>query len=166
MGLNLKASVLVEGLFTGATDATTPEQAIKLRSIISFLDGIAAGKADRFYTKNRVIAASASESLDLAGTLTDAFGAVITFAKVNLLYVAAAKTNVNDVVIGGAATNGFITPFGAATDKIKVRPGGVLLLACDAGYAVTAGTGDLLQIANSGAGSAVNYTIGLAGRSA
>ena len=166
MGLLLKASVLLEGEVFGANDLGTPDMDIKIRAILNFLNGVTAGKADRFYADQNTLAASASASLDLAGSLLDPVGGPATFAKVNLIYVKAAAGNANDVVIGGAASNGFVTPFGAATDKIRVKPGGVLLLACDAGYLVTAGTGDLLQIANGGAGTPVTYDIVLAGRSA
>lgn len=52
-----------------------------------------------------------------------------------------------------------------SSDIINIRPGGALiLLAPDAtGYAVTAGTGDLLRIANSAGSTSVTYDIILIG---
>lgn len=139
----------------------------KIKRSLALQDGAAAGQANRLFTDTRTLAASGSESLDLVGTLADAFGASITFARVKLLYIAAADGNVNNVVVGGVASNGFATPFADATDKLVLRPGAWVALAAgkaDAtGYAVTASTGDLLQIANSGAGTPVTYTIAIVG---
>ena len=166
MSLKLKVSALVEGEYKGVNDLGTPRMDLAVKKILDFAPGVAAGQLDKLFADSRTLAASATESLDLAGSLTDPLGQALSFAKVNVLMVRAAATNANDVVIGGAASNGFTSPFGAADDKIKIRPGGCVLLFCDAGYAVTAGTGDQLQIANGGAGSAVAYDIVLAGRSA
>jgi len=58
--------------------------------------------------------------------------------------------------------------FLAASDGISVRPGGLFCWAApDAtAVAVTAGTGDLLAIANSGAGTSVTYDVVIIGSSA
>ena len=82
-----------------------------------------------------------------------------------LLLIRAAAGNTNNVVVGGAASNQFVTPFGAGAHTLTVRPGGMLLMVANdaTGYAVTAGTGDLLRIANSSSGSAVTYDIVLLG---
>lgn len=141
----------------------------KIARSLALADGTTAGKANRLFTNQSTIAASGADSLDLAASLIDAFGATITFAKIKLLYVSAAAANTNNVVIGGAASNGFITPFGDATDKLVLRPGAFVVLGAgvaDAtGYAVTASTGDLLAIANSGAGTSVTYDIAIVGTS-
>lgn len=130
--------------------------------------GTAAGQADLAFSDTRTLAASASESLDLAGGLTDALGASLTFARVKGLVVVAAAANTNDVVIGGAASNAFVGPFADATDKIKVKPGGTISLWAPGAtaYPVTAGTGDLLQVSNSGAGTSVSYDVIIIGASA
>lgn len=130
--------------------------------------GTGATQADRLFTDNRTLSASASEDLDLAGVLTDAFGATLTFARIKGLVIKAATANTNNVIVGNAASNGFITWCGGATNTVTVRPGGVFALwAPDAtAYAVTAGTGDLLHIANSGAGTSVTYDVILIGASA
>jgi hypothetical protein len=55
----------------------------------------------------------------------------------------------------------FRRPFADATDKINIGPGDVFLITrrSAAGLPVVAATGDILKIANSGAGSAVTYRI-------
>lgn len=131
-----------------------------------FTSGIGANQADRLFTDDRQIAASGTEDLDVAGGLTDAFGATITMARVKAVFFQAALANINNVVIG-AGTNPWLTALGA-TGTITLRPGAWFgLCAPDAvAYAVTAATGDILKVANSGAGTVVNYTVMILGASA
>lgn len=130
-----------------------------------FTNGAGANQANEVFSDIRTLTASSTENLDLAGSLTGAFGETLTFTKVKALVIVAAAGNTNDVVVGGAASNGFSTPFGDPTDTVKVKPGGALVLIAPdaAGYAVAAGTGDLLKIANGGSGTGVTYTIVIVG---
>lgn len=130
-----------------------------------FTDGTGANQAKTVFTDIRTLAASASENLDLAGGLVDAFGNTITFTKVKAILVQADPANTNNVVIGNAASNGFVGPFGAGTHTLAIPPGGAAaLIAPDVnGWTVTAGTGDLLKVLNSAGGTGVNYTITIIG---
>lgn len=165
----LKILAAVSATLAGANDLAQPLQSLNERTSLTFTDGTGADQCDMVFADTRTIAASGSESLDLAGGLTDAFGATMTFAEIVAIYVKAAAANTNDVVVGGAASNAYVGPFGDATDKVKVKPGGVLLIAGPnaAGLgAVTASTGDILQVANSGGSTGVTYDIIIVGRSA
>ena len=141
-----------------------------LQLALELADGTGAGKADLAFTDTRTLAASATEDLDLAGALADPFGVAQVFARVKVLVVQAAKTNTNNVLVSRPASNGLASLFSAAGDQLILRPGAFLLLAAgqaDAtGYAVTAGTGDLLTVSNSGAGTGVDYSIAVVGCSA
>jgi len=149
-------------------DLSTSFDTIERNKTFTFTDGAGLDQADVHWSDERTLAASASEDLDLAGgaVLIDAFGTALALTEVVAIYIEADSTNTNNVLVGGAAANGFTTPFGAATDRIVVRPGGAaLLIAPDAtAYAVAAGTGDLLRVANSGAGTSVKYRIIIIGR--
>lgn len=129
----------------------------------AFSDGTGANQAQQVFADIRTLTASSTEDLDINGTsLQDGFGTNVALTKVRAIIVVAAAANTNDVVVGGAATNGFISPFGAATDKVKVQPGGMFALvngATSGGYAAVAATADLLRIGNGGAGTSVDYTI-------
>jgi len=137
---------------------------------VDLANGTAAGQADKIFHDTRTLAASANEDLDLAGSLVDALGTTITFARVKGLIIAAAAGNTNNVIVGGAASNQFLSWAGAGTHTVTVRPGAVFLLlagSADAtGYAVTPGTGDLLRVANSSSGSTVTYDVIVIGASA
>ena len=130
-----------------------------------FSGGTAAtDEADVLYSKTRTISASGSENLDLTGALTDAFGATVAAAEVVAIYVKAHAGNANDVVVGGAASNAFNGPL-SANGTLTIKPGEFTVLTNKAGWPVVAGTGDILKVANSGAGTSVTYTIVIVGRS-
>lgn len=128
-------------------------------------NGTGANQANQAYSGRRTLAASATENLDLSGGLTNAFGTSLVFAAIKAILIVAAAGNTNDVVVGGAASNGFISWVGDATDTVKVKPGGMLLIAAPnaAGFDVDAGTADLLKIANGGAGTGVTYDVVIIG---
>lgn len=134
----------------------------------SIANGTSAGQCDLVYAlDDQSIAASGTLDIDLSGSLTDPLGASVVFAKVDAIILVASASNTNNVVIGAAASNQFVGPFGAATHTIAVRPGGeITLWASGAGWSVTAGTADILRLANSGAGSAVVFDLVILGRSA
>jgi hypothetical protein len=169
MALDTSSVVLsVTGSQSNAIDFTNAIAPLARTYQMLYSTGTGAGSADRIFHDQRTIAISGTDDLDLAGVLTDVFGATVTFARIKAIVVAAASGNTNNVIVGGAASNQFLTWVGAATHTVTVRPGGFLALAAtDAtSYAVTAGTGDLLRIANSGAGTSVVYDIMLIGASA
>jgi hypothetical protein len=149
----------------GLGTARVPAQ---LNRSVSLANGTGAGKADKVYQARRTLAASATEDLDLAGVLTDALGAALTFVRVKGLFISAAAANTNNVVVGAAVSNAWATLLNA-TGTLTVRPGatvGAMAGAADAvGYAVTAGTGDLLKVANSAGGTSVTYDIFIVGAS-
>lgn len=136
---------------------------------VALANGVAAGQADKSWWDHRTLAISTSETLDLAGSLLDPFGGTITMARIKGLLISADTTNTNNVVVGGATSNAVAGLFGATTHTAIVRPGATLVwlagTADATGYVVTAGTGDLLQVANSGAGTTVGYSIVVIGTS-
>lgn len=165
-GVTADLAVRIDGAYVRAGDLGQPVTPLAERALVRLTPGTAAGQADLVFADTRSISASASEDLDLAGGLTDPFGVTLTFAKVKAIYIQAKATNTNDVVVGGAASNGFAGPFGGTTPTVSVKPGGVLLIAHPgAGWTVTASTSDLLKVANSSSGSAVAYDVIVVGTS-
>lgn len=166
-GTLLAVSAFAE--LTKALDLGTARAPHSLSRKMMLGSGTGAGKADRVFSDRRTLNASATEDLDLAGALIDAFGAAITFARIKGIIIAAADGNTNNVVVGNATSNAWAALLGA-TSTVTLRPGSFLAVGtgvADAnGYAVTAGTGDLLKVANSGAGTAVTYDVHIIGASA
>ncbi|MFF3310484.1 hypothetical protein [Streptomyces sp. NPDC002952] len=168
----LSGTVLAMSAFaelSTALDLGTAKAPQSFNRSVTLGSGTAAGKADRVFADRRTLAASATEDLDLAGVLLDAFGAAITFVRVKGLFISAAAANVNNVIVGASATNTWSTLLNA-TGTVTLRPGATLGAMAGVtdptGYAVTASTGDLLKIANSGAGTSVTYDIFVIGASA
>ena len=166
-GTMLAVSAYAE--LSSALDLGTGRAPQSLSRKVELANGTGAGKADRVFSDRRTLAASGTEDLDLAGVLLDAFGATITFARVKGLIIAAAAGNTNNVVVGAASSNPWATLLGA-THTLTLRPGAFIALgtgvADPTGYAVTASTGDLLKVANSGSGTGVTYDIHIIGASA
>jgi hypothetical protein len=169
MALSSTLAVSAFTELTGSSGLGTARIPAGLSRAVTLGSGTGAGKADRVYQARRTIAASGTDDLDLAGVLTDAFGASITFARIKGLFIAAAATNNNNVIIGNAASNAWATLLNA-TGTLTLRPGAVLATVAGAAdpttYGVTASTGDVLRLANSGGGSTVSYDICIVGASA
>lgn len=166
-GVTADLSAQLTGTYTGANDLGTVSFSFNERGLNRLTEGTTANKADKLFSDTRTLTASSTENLDLAGTLTDPFGTTVTFATVKAIYVQASTSNTNNVCVGGAASNGFVGPFADATDKMCVKPGGVLLITAPAtGWTVTASTGDILLVANSSSGSSVTYDVVIIGTSA
>jgi hypothetical protein len=168
MALSGSLRITLQALLSGTADIGSREQNVNYTVARPFSTGTGDGQTDLAFTDTRTLSASATENLDLAGGLTDALGNTLTFASIKALIVVAAAGNTNDVVVGGAASNAWAAPFGDATDAVKVPPGGVLVLADfgATGFAVTAGTGDILKVANGGSGTPVSYDLLIVGDSA
>ncbi|MFC7880484.1 hypothetical protein ACFUVV_01150 [Streptomyces sp. NPDC057376] len=169
MALSTVLALSAFGELSAAAGIGTARVPAQLSRSASLGSGSGAGQADRLYQARRTLPASATEDLDLAGALTDALGSAAVFVRVKGLFIAASKTNTNNVIVGAAAANAWSTLLNT-TGTLTLRPGaavGALADVDDAtGYAVTAGTGDLLKVANSGAGTAVTYDIFIVGASA
>lgn len=159
--LTARLDVQLSGVFENILDVGSASYPLEYGKHYNLAHGSGANQASSVFTDTRTLAASANEDLDLNGVLLDAFNTVIALTKVKALIITADPNNANDVVVGGAAANGATSFFGAADDKVKVKPGGVIaFIAPDAnGYPITAATADLLRVANGGAGTAVTYTI-------
>lgn len=167
MALTTNISVRLAATMTAALDLSTPVDALERLITQDMASGVGSGQADLMWHDRRTLDASANEDLDMAGVLTTGLGTTLALARVKLVWIYAAAGNTNTVVVTRPASNG-VPIFAAASDAIPVRPGGQLLVtAPDAtGYAVTAGTGDLINIGNGGSGTTVTYDVVIIGASA
>lgn len=160
MGASARVTLHLEVGYTAQLDLALASVPLLKDYLVNLASGTAAGQTDKVWHDTRTLSASTNEDLDLNGSgLLDAFGGNLAFVRVKGLIIAAAAANPNPITVGGAATNGFVSWVGSATDKVSVRPGAVLALfagqADATGYAVTAATADLLRIT---AGAGGNHT--------
>ena len=132
---------------------------------VTYTAGTGNNQINRRVTKRYTIAGSANQDLDLAASLTDDFGDTITFTKIKELIVSlAAPDGTLKVRVGPQnVTNGWQGPFGGvgASDYVDVFHH-QRFVDPFTGFAVTAGTGDILRIHNPG-GSSVTVDVVIAG---
>lgn len=164
-GVSARITLGIQATLTGATGLATAKVPLSVSKELEFSAGTAAvGQSNILYQSQRTLAASANEDLDLAGALADALGVTIAAAEIMAIYISAATGNTNNVNVTRPASNGFAGPFLAAGDGLAIPPREFILLTNRNGWPVVAATGDLLNIANSGAGTPVTYDIVVLGR--
>lgn len=170
MTLTSRIALAVSAAQTAVLDLGSASATLSKSYTATLASGTAVGQADKIFHDTRTLAASATEDIDLAGSLTDAFGTTLTFVRIKALIVAAAAANTNNVIVGGASATQFVSWNGGATHTVTVRPGAAFALiagVADAtGYVTAAGSTDLLKIANSSSGTGVTYDIVVIGASA
>jgi hypothetical protein len=167
VALDTNLLVKLDASLTSALDLVTAAAPLAINNRTRLTSGTGLGAADMLWSDTRTLAASGTEDLDLAASLTGPVGGTLTFARIKLLYVTALAANTNNVNITRPAANG-VPLFLAASDGVPVKPGGSFLwVAPDAtGIAVTAATGDLLTFTNSAGSTSVTYSVVIIGASA
>jgi len=167
MTLVVRSTTVIEATQTATADLSSPVDPLAITKRVDLASGVGANQADLMFHDRRTLAASGTEDLDLAGVLVDKFGTTLTFARIKEVWIVAAAANTNNVNVTRPAANG-VPLFLAAGDGLPVLPGGVFhwIAPNAAGIAVTAGTGDLLTVTNSAAGTGVTYDVVIIGASA
>lgn len=127
--------------------------------------GTAVGQADVVWSDTQSVGSGLANQIDLNATLTNAFGQVITFAKVRGIAVVAADANTTVITVQRGAANGFGVFNIAGAGSGSLNKSGFWAY-CDpnGGPAVTAGTADLLFVFNT-TGASANYDIAIVGTS-
>jgi hypothetical protein len=112
-----------------------------------FAAGVGALMSNYVYAVSRTLG-GASEDVDLAGGLTDVFGATLTFAEVKFFGVH--NTGTATITLGAASSNAWAGLFNA-TGTVTIPAGGFAIFGANdaTGFAVVAGTGDLLKVAGT-----------------
>ncbi len=154
--------------YTNALDLSTVTDALAKAYVDSLATGTGLDQSDVLWHDRRTLASAGTENLDLAGVLTNSFGATATFVKVKLVLIINRSTTAGEkFVIGGHATAAWEGWTTVAGSKITVGPNGFIALYNPslAGMAVTATTGDLLKVENTGSNSNI-YDVVIIGTSA
>jgi hypothetical protein len=167
LSLTTTITARIQAELTNALDLATARVPLDDNTRLTLSSGTGADAADLTFHDRRTINASANEDLDLVAVLSSALGSTLTFVELKAIKIVAAAANTNNVRLTRPATNG-VPLFLAAGGGLDIPPGGVLLWANpgDGDVTVTASTGDLLNVANSAAGTPVTYDITIIGTSA
>jgi hypothetical protein len=132
----------------------------------SFANGSAAGQASKYHRSVNTIAANATQSFDLAGSLVDPYGATLTFSTIRAVVVSIVSPDgIKSLNVGPqGVSNAWQGPFGgvSSTSYLNTKTFVSFVDSLNLGWTVTAGTGDILPIMNSSAVS-VQYVIWVLG---
>jgi hypothetical protein len=163
--LSTRIRVQVNAKLSSILDLVTAAAPLDQTITKNLANGVAANQADVIFSDQRTLADGATEDLDLAGGgLLDALGNAFAPAKVKALIIHASPDNTTNLTLFGDA-NG-VPILDDPSDTVTLKPGGVFVIVDPtlAGYAVTAGTGDVVQVENA-AGAAASYDIVIIGTS-
>ncbi len=153
----------LDSLLLRALDLGTAHDHLKLTIRNNLSNGTGSGQASQMWHDTRNLGASATENLDLAASLTNAFGVTLTFTTVKFILVQAAATNTNSVQFQRHTSAG-VPLFMAALDGISLAPGEWFCFASPTtGKTVTATTGDMFTVTNSAGSTGVDYSIVIIG---
>lgn len=129
-----------------------------------FEDGNDSGECDAiWHTEDQSLSDGASTTLDLSALTRTVLGSTITtaFLTIKAILIKVTSTTGGELIVGGAAANEWMYPFGAAGDQVSVPIASATLLSnVQWGWAVNT-TNKNLKIAASG--GAVTYSIAILG---
>jgi hypothetical protein len=162
MPLNASIGASLDLNYTGTGIGNAVPQFTKFKaSDIILADGTGSGQAAKVYSSVRTLATNTTEDLDMAGSLTDPLGVAVTFATIKAVVIRSDAANTTNLTLFGDANS--VPILGAAAHTIVLRPGGAFVwVAPQTGVTVTAGTGDIIQVANA-AGASATYSIEIIG---
>jgi hypothetical protein len=167
MAFRLQSLFKLDAELTSPLDLSTPTNPLAVARQLVLAQGTGAGQADMIWSDRFTIAASATQAVDLAGSLAGPFGGTLTFARIKMVVVMAAAGNTNNVNVVSDTTNGPLL-FLAKGDGIPVKPGGLFTWfdPSAGGAVITPGTADLINLVNSAAGTPVTVDVVIVGASA
>ena len=152
------------GSITMTNTATVGGSTVSAAPSHNFSDSLSLGtgldQGDLVYSAKAVaISGSATNALDVSGSLSDVYGTTITAVKMKMFYLKNLSTTAGDTLTIGGDANGMLL-MDAAADTITIQPNGFILLwqPSLAGMAVTAATGDIIDILEN-AGNANTYDV-------
>lgn len=140
--------------YSNPSDIASPSTSLQSSTTYVTLSGNSA------WWDTRTLGGTASEDIDLAGGVADVYGRTLTFTTITSLSVFNTGTTGGPIRIGGATASGWVGPFGTTADFVSVGRGFSYQQA-SSGWAVTAGSADILRIATTGVGT--NYNIIITG---
>jgi len=124
----------------------------------SYTDGESANQLEVFFRKSYAPVASATTSIDLSGSLTDAFGNALVLTTKVIKVLQVKNTGTTLLTVGG---NAAAIPFFGAVGDFWNLPGGATLTFDSpiTGIVVTAATGDILDVVNTSGSTAGAFDI-------
>ena len=162
---SLQLALSLTGSYAKQVDIDTAVKTISISKSLSLTNGQGDNQGDLLWYDSRQVSSGVPEDLDLAGSLSDLYGQTLTLVELVMLIIHNKSTTAAEQLqIGGDANA--VPIFGATADYLLLGAGGFLVYTApyDGTITVTAGTGDILQVA--AASGTIDYDIVVVGRSA
>ena len=163
--LNVLLRTNLEPGITGVSGGV--DQTIELFKILQ--NGTTSDLVDRVWYSSASLALSANTTIDLAGSLENIYGTAITFGKVKAIVLKNLSTTAGvDLSLGPNSSNGFGGSngvWGDVSDRSTIQAQGLFFWYDPNGVAVTAGTADILYLANLSGSTSCAYQILILGTS-
>ena len=158
MALTGRFALTIESTLTNPLDLSTPLDPLRysLSQVIS--DGAGANQANLHWHDTRQLAASATDDIDLAGALSGAFGATLTFARVKAILVRNKGTTAAAITVGPSPTNG-VANFLGTSDRLPAGALMAMALFDATGWPITAGSADRIRVTNTSGALTQEYEI-------
>lgn len=155
MSLSTNISVQVSSSLASTVGLQEAQASMSFSKAIALASGVAADMADKVYTNAYTILTGATQSIDVSGSLVDALGAAFVLVKLKAILIYSRPTNTTNLTLLGNANS--VPILGTKATTMTLLPGGLFLLIQPplAGIAVTAATGDILDIVNAAGASAL-----------
>lgn len=156
MTLQAKLALAISATLTGAPDVGGASHNIGEEISQIFKDGTGLGQATQVFADD--FSAASTQTYDLAGGVTNALGATLTFTAIKAIVI---KNDGAGAITFGGGSNPVGAFFANSADQNVIPAGGFLVLVdpTAAGQAVTAGTGDVLTLAGTNIAGTI-YVIG------
>lgn len=143
--------------------STGTSEAVVYKYEETFASGNGANEIEQIFRDTRVVTlATGTDDIDLSGALLDMFGDALAFLTIRELVIVNLSTVAGeDLLIGAAGSNPVISLFnGDASAQVPCRAGGAQVW-CDplVGFAVAAGSADVLRVQHDGAAGDINFDI-------
>lgn len=177
----LTGMISLEAQFTasGPLDLGSRSATLRLSKMLSLSFGTGENQANQIWQDRRILGGTVGETIDLIGTLKNAFGELVNMVAVKAIIIINRSDETTttpshsatdaDMIIGDTGTAGteFQGPFDDAGDSIKLEAGGMFCITnpTAAGWAAGLGASDLLYIKNNDAVDELMYDIVLIGES-
>jgi len=165
MDLVSQVNASITGTSTKPGDlGITPTTSVAESISMTLADGVGASQSDLIVTLQNTIIASGDDDIDLSGSLSDYYGDSVVLAKIKAIFIKNTSDTQSSVTAaqiqvgggtGGDGTNAFdtwVTSTAAdGSEAVIIDAGGFIMVgnSTAAGYAVTAGTADILHINNN-----------------
>ena len=153
-------AVRLDGTYNDSGDVTGAIQKLNPAKLKTWTNGNGSNQFNRYFDQKVTLAVSTPQSRDLYGSLSDRYGNTLNFVKVKFLWIENLGTVAGEVLtIDGTFIERII--LSGTTPTYKLGPGGIWYTESPVdGWAVTAGTDDVITLDPSAKDFDVRIIIG------